>query len=61
MIGRTVNSMAEEFGVSWLTMKNFVTVNIYVKELPPLEIEPKRHGHPTRREIEYFKTHIFDI
>lgn len=59
--GRTINSMAEEFGVSWLTMKNFVTVNIHVKELPPLEREPKRHGHPTRREIEYFKTHIFDV
>jgi DNA invertase Pin-like site-specific DNA recombinase len=55
--GRTVNSMAEEFGVSWLTMKNFVTVNINVEPLPPLTEKPKRHGHPTYREIEYFKTH----
>jgi DNA invertase Pin-like site-specific DNA recombinase len=55
--GRTVNSMADEFGVSWLTMKNFVTVNINVKPLPPLKKKPKRHGHPTYREIEYFKTH----
>lgn len=52
--GRTINSMAEEFGVSWLTMKNFVTVNIHVKPLPPLTRRPKRHGHPTYRELEYF-------
>ena len=55
--GRTVNSMADEFKVSWLTMKNFVTVNINVEPLPPLTERPKRHGHPTYREIEYFKTH----
>lgn len=55
--GRTINSMAEEFSVSWLTMKNFVTVNIKVKPLPELTEKPKRHGHPTYREIRYFKKH----
>ena len=55
--GRTVNSMADEFGVSWLTMKTFVTTNIHAKPLPPLKREPKRHGHPTYRELEYFKNH----
>lgn len=55
--GRTINSMAEEFNVSWLTMKNFVTVNIHAKPLPPLRKEPKRHGHPTMRELEYFRKH----
>ena len=49
--------MAEEFGVSWLTMSNFVNVNIFIEPLPPLIERPKRHGHPTRQEIEYFKTH----
>ena len=53
--GRTVNSMAEEFSVSWLTMKNFVTTNIKVKPLPPLKTRPERHGHPTYRELEYFQ------
>lgn len=57
--GRTINSMAEEFSVSWLTMKNFVTVNIKVKPLPKLTEEPKKHGHPTYREIEYFKKHRY--
>ena len=55
--GRTVNSMADEFGVSWLTMKNFVTTNIKIKPLPKLTEEPKRHGHPTYQEMEYFKRH----
>lgn len=55
--GRTVNSMAEEFGVCWLTMKNYVTTNIKVKPLPKLTEEPKRHGHPTYRELQYFATH----
>jgi DNA invertase Pin-like site-specific DNA recombinase len=55
--GRTINSMAEEFHVSWLTMKNFVSVNIYSKPLPPLTEPPKRHGHPTYRELEWFRTH----
>lgn len=57
--GRTINSMAEEFSVSWLTMKNFVTENIKVKPLPKLTEEPKKHGHPTYREIEYFKKHRY--
>ena len=55
--GRTVNSMAVEFGVCWLTMKNFCTTNIKVKPLPKLTVEPKRHGHPTYQEKEYFRTH----
>ena len=55
--GRTVNSMAKEFGVRWSTMKNFITVNMYIKPLPPLRNRPRKHGHPTRRELEWFETH----
>lgn len=55
--GRTINSMAIEFGVKWKTMKNFCTTNMYIKPLPPLTTEPKRHGHPTRREIDWFRKH----
>jgi len=55
--GRSINSMAREFGVKWKTMQNFCTVNIYVKPLPPLTVEPRRHGHPTRRELDYFRKH----
>ncbi len=55
--GRSVYSMAREYGVTWQTMKNFVTVNIFIEPLPPLTTEPRRHGHPSRRELEYFRTH----
>lgn len=55
--GRSVYSMAHEFGVTWQTMKNFVTVNIFIEPLPPLTECPRRHGHPSRRELEYFRTH----
>ena len=55
--GRSIYSMAKEFNVTWLTMKNFCTTNIYIKPLPPLTSEPKRHGHPTKREIEWFRKH----
>lgn len=55
--GRSINSMAKEFGVRWQTMKNFCTTNIYIKPLPPLTVEPKKHGHPSYREQEYFRKH----
>lgn len=55
--GRSINSMANEFGVRWKTMNDFCKVNIKIKPLPPLTTEPKRHGHPTRREIDWFRKH----
>ena len=55
--GRSLNSMAKEFGVRWTTMRNFCKVNIYIKPLPPLTEEPKKHGHPTYRELQWFKKH----
>ena len=53
--GRSLNSMAKEFGVRWTTMRNFCKVNIFVKPLPPLTGEPRRHGHPTYRELQWFR------
>lgn len=53
--GRRLNSMAKEFGVRWTTMRNFCKVNIFVRPLPPLMEEPKKHGHPTYRELQWFK------
>lgn len=55
--GRSIYSMANEFGVTWTTMHNFCKVNIYIKPLPPLTEKPKKHGHPTYRELEYFRNH----
>lgn len=55
--GRSIYSMAKEFNVRWTTMKNFITVNMYIKPLPPLKSRPRKHGHPTRRELEWFEKH----
>ena len=55
--GRTINSMANEFNVKWATMRNFVRENMFIEPLPPLEGRPRKHGHPTRRELEWFETH----
>ena len=55
--GRSVYSLAKEFGVRWSTMKNFITVNMYIEPLPPLESRPRKHGHPTKREVEWFRSH----
>lgn len=55
--GRSINSMARQYGVKWKTMRDFCTVNIYIEPLPPLTTPPRKHGHPTKREIEYFRTH----
>ena len=55
--GRSVYSMAKEFGVRWSTMKNFITVNRFINPPPPLKKRPRKHGHPTRRELEWFEKH----
>ena len=55
--GRSINSMAKEFNVKWKTMNDFCKTNIYIKPLPPLTVEPKRHGHPTKRELDWFRKH----
>ena len=55
--GKSINSMAKLYNVRWETMRDFCRVNIYVKPKPPLKSAPKKHGHPSQREIEWFNTH----
>ena len=55
--GRSIHSLSKEFGVKWKTMKDFILINRYIEPLPPLESRPRKHGHPTRREIEWFEAH----
>lgn len=55
--GSSVLSLAKEYGVRWNTMKNFVTFRIYQKAPPLLTECPRRHGHPSHRELEYFRLH----
>lgn len=55
---QSVNSLALKYGVRWQTMKNFIKTNRFIKPLPPLTEKPRKHGHPTRRELEYFKNNM---
>lgn len=55
--GKSVSFIARIYNVRWKTAKDFVKVNMFVEDLPPLTSEPRRHGHPSRRELERFRTH----
>jgi DNA invertase Pin-like site-specific DNA recombinase len=55
--GASVLSLAREYGVRWQTMRRFITIYAFMAPPPPLVECPRRHGHPSRREIEYFKIH----
>lgn len=53
--GRSLNSMAKQYGVNWTTMKTFVTKFMDMKKPAPLKSKPKKHGHPSKRELEWFE------
>ncbi|MGP1522658.1 MAG: recombinase family protein [Treponema sp.] len=55
--GRSKLSIAKEFGVTWVTLDRFVRYHLNDKLPPPLTERPKKHGHPTKRELEYFAKH----
>ncbi len=53
--GASVNSLAVKYNVRWITVKRFITKYSKVKSPKPLADKPKKHGHPTYRELEWFK------
>lgn len=53
--GQSINSLAKEYNVRWGTMKNFIVRFSKMKKPRPLRVKPKKHGHPTYRELEYFR------
>ena len=55
--GRAILSLAREYKVTWKTMQNFLSVRIYQNPPAPLTECPRKHGHPSYREREYFRTH----
>lgn len=54
---RSIYSLAKEYAVTWSTMKRFLTKFRYQTPPPPLTERPRRHGHPSYRELEWFKAH----
>lgn len=55
--GRNINFIARTYNVRWKTASDFIKVNMYIEDLPLLTSEPRRHGHPSRRELEWFRSH----
>lgn len=55
--GQSINSLAKEYNVKWQTMKNFFIKYANMKKPNSLTNTPKKHGHPTNLEIEWFKEH----
>lgn len=55
--GWTILSLAREYKVTWKTMQNFLSVRIYQNPPAPLTECPRKHGHPSYRELEYFRNH----
>lgn len=55
--GGTILGLAKQYNVTWKTMQSFLNKRIYQTPPAPLLERPKKHGHPTYRELEYFRTH----
>lgn len=51
--GASVNSLAKRYGVRWATAKAFITKFSKMKRPKPLTEKPRKHGHPTYRELEW--------
>lgn len=51
--GASVNSLAVRYDVRWTTVKRFITEYSKMKRPCPLLEKPKKHGHPTYRELEW--------
>lgn len=54
---KSIYSLAKEYSVTWTTMKRFLTKFRYQTPPPPLVERPRRHGHPSYREIQWFRAH----
>lgn len=52
--GRSKLSIARECGVTWCTLNRFIKEHLNDKRPKPLTEKPKKHGHPTILEKQWF-------
>ena len=57
--GESINSLTTKYWVKWGTMKNFIAKFSKMKNPRLLRVMPKKHGHPTYRELEYFRNNNY--
>lgn len=55
--GRSKLSIARELGVTWCTLDRFIKEHLHDNPPKPLSERPKRHGHPTILERQWFENH----
>ncbi|WP_147615132.1 recombinase family protein [Treponema pectinovorum] len=55
--GRSKLSIARELGVTWCTLDRFIRQHLHDKPPKPLTEPPKKHGHPTILEKQWFERH----
>ena len=55
--GRSKLSIAKEIGVTWCTLNRFINEHLNDKPPAPLTERPKKHGHPTILERQWFEKH----
>ena len=56
--GRSKLSIARELGVTWCTLDRFIKEHLYDKPPKPLTEHPKKHGHPTVLERQWFNKNM---
>ena len=52
--GKSIYFIAKKYGVKWETAKRFVNEFMNMEKPKPLSSRPKKHGHPSILELEYF-------
>lgn len=55
--GGSIYWISRTYGVKWQTAKRFVTEYMDMEKPLPLTERPKKHGHPSKAEIDYFENH----
>lgn len=55
--GRSKQAIAHELGVTWCTLDRFIKLHLYDNPPKALTEPPKKHGHPTILEKQWFERH----
>lgn len=53
--GKSIYFIAKKYGTKWDTAKRFITNFLDMDKPEPIVEKPKKHGHPSKQEIDYFK------
>lgn len=58
--GGSVYAISRKYHVKWQTAQRFILEFMDMPKPAPLTEKPKKHGHPSKLELQYFETHSDD-